>query len=77
MLLFKVFDHAVFKIRLNLNVFFSVNNLFTFPVARALLIGDVMMNKRSGVKMFLSVITAPIALADLINFLNRRYHVSS
>jgi hypothetical protein len=35
-----------------------------------------MTNRRSGVKMFLSVITAPIVLAHLINFLNRRCHVN-
>jgi hypothetical protein len=33
------------------------------------------MNRRSGVKMFLSVITAPIELAQLIDFLIRRCHV--
>jgi hypothetical protein len=53
------------------------NNLFPFPRATALLIGDVMTNRRSGVKLFLSVITAPIVLAHLINFLNRRCHVNS
>jgi hypothetical protein len=36
-----------------------------------------MTNRRSGVKLFLSVITAPIVLAHLINFLNRGYHVNS
>jgi hypothetical protein len=36
-----------------------------------------MTNRRSGVKLFLSVITAPIVLAHLINFLNRRCHVNS
>jgi hypothetical protein len=35
-----------------------------------------MMNRRSGVKMFLSVITAPIVLAHLINFLIRKCYVS-
>ncbi len=35
------------------------------------------MNRHSGVKMFLSVIIAPIVLAHLINFLNRRCHVNS
>ncbi len=53
------------------------NNLFPFPLATALLIGDVMTNRRSGVKLFLSVITAPIVLAHPINFLNRRCHVNS
>jgi hypothetical protein len=33
------------------------------------------MNRRSGVKIFLSVITAPIELAQLIDFLIRRCHV--
>jgi hypothetical protein len=47
---------------------FSVKNVFPFPLATALLIADVMMNKQSGVKMFLSVITAPIVLAHLIDF---------
>ncbi len=55
---------------------FSVNNLFLFPLASALLIGDVMMNRRSGVKMFLSVITAPLVLSHLIDFLIRQYHVN-
>ncbi len=36
-----------------------------------------MTNRRSGVKLFLSVITAPIVLAHLIIFLNRRCHVNS
>jgi hypothetical protein len=36
-----------------------------------------MTNRRSGVKLFLSVITAPIVLAHLIYFLNRRCHVNS
>jgi hypothetical protein len=35
-----------------------------------------MTDRRSGVKLFLSVITAPIVLAHLINFLNRRCHVN-
>jgi hypothetical protein len=34
------------------------------------------MNRRSGVKMFLSVITAPIVLAQLIDFLIRQYYVN-
>ncbi len=55
---------------------FSVNNLFPFPLATALLIGDVMTNWGSGVKMFLSVITAPIVLAELIDFLIRRSYVN-
>jgi hypothetical protein len=55
---------------------FSVNILFPYPLATALLIGDVMINRRSGVKMFLSVITAPIVLAQLIYFLFRRYYVN-
>ena len=42
---------------------FHVKNPFPFPLATALLIGDVIMNRRSGVKMFLSVITTPIGNA--------------
>jgi hypothetical protein len=38
--------------------------------------GIVTTNRRSGVKMFLSVITAPIVLAQIINFLTRRWHVN-
>jgi hypothetical protein len=34
------------------------------------------MNRRSGVKMFLSVITAPIVLAQLIDILIRRCNVN-
>jgi hypothetical protein len=34
------------------------------------------MNRRSGVKMFLSVITAPLVLALLIDLLIRRCYVS-
>jgi hypothetical protein len=41
-----------------------------------LLIGDVMTNRCSGVKMFISVITAPIVLAEPINFIIRRCYVS-
>ena len=55
---------------------FSVNNLFPFPLATALLIGDVMTNRWSGVKMFISVITAPIVLAELIDFLIRWCYVN-
>jgi hypothetical protein len=42
---------------------FSVSNLFPFPLATALLIGGVMMNRQRGVKMFLSAIKAPTVLA--------------
>ncbi len=55
---------------------FSVNNLFPFPLATALLLGDVWMNRQSEVKMFLSAKTAPIVLAHLINFLVRRCYVT-
>ncbi len=55
---------------------FSVNNLFPFPLATALLLGDVMMNRQSGVKMFLSALTPPIVLAHLIDFLIRRCYVT-
>ncbi len=55
---------------------FSINNLFPFPLATALLIGIVTTNRWSGVKMFLSVITAPIVLAQLIYFSIRRHHVN-
>jgi hypothetical protein len=34
------------------------------------------MNRRSGVKMFLSVITVPIVLAQLIDILIRRSYVN-
>ncbi len=34
-----------------------------------------MLNRRSGDKMFLSVITAPLVLAHLIDFLIKRYYV--
>ncbi len=50
---------------------FHVKNPFPFPLATALLLGDVMMNRQSGVKVFLSVITAPIVLAHPIDFLIR------
>jgi hypothetical protein len=56
--------------------FEPVNNLFPFPLATALLIGIVSKNRGSGVKMFLSIITAPIVLAQLIDFLIRRCHVN-
>jgi hypothetical protein len=55
---------------------YPVNNLFPFPLASALLIGIVSTNRGSGVKMVLSVITAPIVLAQLIDFLVRRCHVN-
>jgi hypothetical protein len=55
---------------------FSVNNLFPFPLATALLLGDVMLNRQSGVKILLSAITAPIVLAHLIDFLMRRCNVN-
>jgi hypothetical protein len=51
----------------------SGNNLFLFPLDTALLIGDVMMKRQSGVKMFLSAITAPIVLAHLIDLIRRCY----
>jgi hypothetical protein len=46
-------------------------NRFPFLIATAKSIGDVWMNRQSGVKMFLSVTTA-----HLIDFLNRRCHVN-
>ena len=55
---------------------FCVKNLFPFPLATAFWMGIVTTNRRSGVKMFLSVITAPIVLAHIINFLIRRWHVN-
>ncbi len=55
---------------------FSINNLFPFPLATALLIGIVTTNRWSGVKMFLSVITAPIILAQIIYFSIRRRYVN-
>jgi hypothetical protein len=56
-------------------VFSLQNSLFPFSLATAFKIGDVKMNRRSGVKMFLSVITAPIVLAQLVGFLIRRCYV--
>jgi hypothetical protein len=56
---------------------FGVNHLFPFPLATALLIGDVMMNRQSGVKMFLSAIIAPIVLAHVSDFLIRRCFVKN
>jgi hypothetical protein len=47
------------------------NSLFPFPLATAFQLGIVSTNRGSGVKMFLSVITAPIVLAQLIGFLSR------
>jgi hypothetical protein len=47
-----------------------------FLLATALLICIVSTNRGGGVKMFLSVITAPIVLAQLIDFLIRRCHVN-
>jgi hypothetical protein len=55
---------------------FVKKNLFPFPLATAKLLGDVWMNWQSGVKMFLSVITAPIVLAHLIDFLIWRCFVN-
>ncbi len=55
---------------------FPVKNLFPFPLATALLIGDVMMIRQSVAKVFLSVITAPIVLAHLIDFLIMRCYVT-
>ena len=53
-----------------------MKNLFPFPLATAKLLGDVWMNRRSGVKMFLSVITAPLVLALIIDLLIRRCYVN-
>ncbi len=55
---------------------FSVNNLFPFPLATALKLGDVMLNRQSGVNMLLTTVTAPIVLAHLIGFLIRRCYVN-
>ncbi len=55
---------------------FPVNNLFPFPLATTKLIGDVWMNRWSRVKMFLSVITAPLVLAQLIDFFIRQCYVN-
>ena len=46
------------------------------PLDTALLISHVWIHKQSGVNIFLSVITAPIVLAHLCDFLNRRCHVN-
>ncbi len=52
-------DRSLFAI---LTCSFCVKNLFffPFPLAIAKLLGDVWMNRQSGVKMFLTAITAPI-----------------
>ncbi len=69
-------DQGSFTIWMCCLTCFHVKNLFPFPLASALLIGDFMMNRESGVKVFLSVITAPIVLAHLIDFLIRRCYVN-
>ncbi len=56
---------------------FSINNLFPFLLATALLMGDVIMNRWRGVKMFLSVITALLVLAKQIDFLIGWCHVNT
>ncbi len=48
-----------------------LNSIFPFPVATAIKIGIVMSNRRSGVKLYLALITAPIVLALTIKILNR------
>ncbi len=52
------------------------SSLFPFLPPTSFKIGIVTTNRWSGVKMFLSVITAPIVLAQLIDFLIRRCHVT-
>jgi hypothetical protein len=49
--------------------------MFPFPLVTAFLTGIVWTNRGSGVKMFLSVLTAPIVLARTIDFLIRRCNV--
>ncbi len=62
---------------LNLNVYFLCKTqYFRFHLLQPFWIGIVTTNRRSGVKMFLSVITAPIVLARIINFLNRRCNIN-
>ncbi len=56
---------------------FSINNQFPFPLATVLLLGVVMMNRRSGVKMFLLVITEPLVLAQLIDPFNCKFQIWS
>jgi hypothetical protein len=58
----------------NLNVSFLCKQSISIFACYSF-IGDVMMNRWSGVKMFFSVITVPIVLAHLIDFLIRRCHV--
>ncbi len=53
-----------------------LNSIFPFPLVTAFWIGIVWTNRGSGVKMFLSFLTAPIVLALLINFLNRRCNLN-
>jgi hypothetical protein len=55
---------------------FCVKNLFSFPLATAFKIGIVSTNRGSGVKMFLSVITALILLAQIIDLLIRRFNIN-
>ncbi len=56
---------------------FLVNNLLPFLLATEKSIGNVWMNRQSGVKILLSGITAPIVLAPLKDFLSRQCHVNS
>jgi len=56
--------------------FLCKNSIFPFLLVKAFWIGIVWTNRGSGVKMVLSFITAPIVLALLINFLNRRCNVN-
>ncbi len=51
-------------------------NVNKCPILPLFTVGIVPTNRRSGVKMFLSGITAPIVLAQLIYFLIRRCHVN-
>ncbi len=62
---------------LNLNVSFPCKTpYFRFRLLQLFQIGIVSKNRGSGVKLFLSVITAPIVLAQLIHFLIRRCHIN-
>jgi hypothetical protein len=53
-------DRGLFWVIFDLNVLFLVNNIFPFPLATALLLGDVWINRQSGVKMLFLSLTAPI-----------------
>ncbi len=71
-------SHYLWRSRVicDLNVSFLCKQSISISACYSLLTGDVMMNRQSGVKMFLSAITAPTVLAHLIDFLIRRCYVN-